>query len=158
MWEAACEGVGTCDIDQQSFKAYLARWMAATIVRAPFTRSLLMPIIQASAVAAAAACSGGSDGNQCGLKWTTGTFDGIVGVGEQMSALEVFQANLIDYVEGPATAETGISVGDPNAGTGSRTSSTVKPSVITTADRAGAGIITACVIILVVGTALWMIL
>lgn len=30
MYEVACEPGNTCNIDQQSFKAYLARWMAAT--------------------------------------------------------------------------------------------------------------------------------
>lgn len=30
MTEVACEPVDLCDVGQQSFKAYLSRWMAAT--------------------------------------------------------------------------------------------------------------------------------
>lgn len=107
MYEVACEENGKCNVDQRSFKAYLSRWMAATMVRAPFTRELLMPLLQTSAMAAARSCTGGADGQQCGLQWTTGAFDGSVGVGEQMSAMEVFQSNLMDLVPGPVTADTG---------------------------------------------------
>src|SRR5271170_226589 len=93
MMESACENVGTCDVDQLSFKAYLSRWMAATTVRAPFTYNLLIPYLQASAMGAASACSGpavvagGTSDTTCGMKWTTGTYDGLTGVGQQMSAL-----------------------------------------------------------------------
>lgn len=133
--------------------------MAATIVRAPFTRELLLPILQTSATAAVATCTGGQDGNQCGMRWYQGNFDGSTGVGEQMCALEVVQSNLIDYVSGPVTADGGgISQGNPSAGTKSPIGpGDLNKSTITTADRAGAGILTAGVIILVVGTVWWMI-
>ncbi len=159
MYEAACEDVGTCNIDQRSFKAYLARWIAATCVRAPFTYPLLKPILETSAMAAAATCTGGATGTACGLKWTSGAFDGSMGVGEQMSALEVIQANLIDRVDGPVTQVTGgTSQGDPNAGT----SSAIGPedlhtSEVTTADKAGAGVLTVLLIFFVVGGAWWMV-
>lgn len=158
MFEAACEDLGTCNVDQRSFKAYFARWMAMTMVRAPFTRDLLMPIIQTSAQAAVATCTGGQDGNQCGLKWPERTFDGSTGVGEQMAVLEVVQSNLIDYVEGPVTAENGISKSDPSAGT----TSPVGPADLykhpmTTADKAGAAIMTIFLVVSIVGTAIWLV-
>lgn len=64
-----------------------------------------------------------------------------------MNALEVIQANLIDQVSGPVGNGTGAtSVGDPNAGTRGD-NDIAEPSDITTADRAGAGILTALVLV-----------
>lgn len=133
--------------------------MAATCVRAPFTYPLLKPILESSAMAAAAACTGGSSGTQCGLKWTTGSFDGDLGVGEQMSALEVIQSNLITIAPGPVTETSGgTSKGDPNAGTKSDIGpDDLHKEVITTADKVGAAIMTVLLIFVVVGGAFWMV-
>ena len=156
--EVACEKINTCNIDQRSFKAYLARWMAHTAVKAPFTYNTLKPMLEASAKAAISTCTGGSDGNQCGLRWWAGSHDGSVGVGEQMSALEVVQSNLIDVSPGPVTQNTGgTSKGDPNAGVTSNIGpGDLHQSDITTADRAGAGIMTVLIIALFVGGAWWL--
>ena len=159
MYEVACEPNGKCNVDQRSFKAYLARWMAATTVKAPYTRDTIMPLLQTSANAAAKSCTGGNDGVTCGLQWTTGNWDGSYGVGEQMSALEVIQSNLISNVAGPVTNSTGgISKGDPSAGTGGDASPAgILQSNVTTGDRAGAGILTALVLLGVLGGAWWMV-
>ncbi|KAF2160115.1 glycoside hydrolase family 76 protein [Zasmidium cellare ATCC 36951] len=158
MYEVACEPSGNCNVDQQSFKAYLSRWMAATTKVAPWTHDTIMPLIQKSAQAAATSCTGGSTGNMCGTKWTTGNWDGATGVGQQMNALEVFQSNLIDKVGGPVGNKTGgTSQGNPSAGTGGDINPQVPQSTITTGDRAGAGILTALVLIGLVGGAWWMI-
>ncbi|KAL2007431.1 hypothetical protein VTN00DRAFT_8869 [Thermoascus crustaceus] len=158
MTEVACEGNGKCNVDQRSFKAYLTRWMAATVKLAPFTHELIMPKLQASAKAAALQCNGPN--NACGLRWTEGAaFDGSTGVGEQMSAMEVFQSNLIDYVPPRVTKKTGgTSKGDVNAGMG-RTPGPlgIYQEEITVADRAGAGILTGFIIICAVGGAWWVV-
>ncbi|WEW61440.1 glycoside hydrolase family protein [Emydomyces testavorans] len=155
MTEVACEGNGKCNVDQRSFKAYLSRWMAMTIKIAPYTRDKLLPRIQASAKAAALQCNGPD--NACGLRWTMGaSYDGSTGVGEQMAALEVIQSNLIDFVEGPANNKTGISKGNPAAGTGKDpTISTL--GAITTGDRVGAGFLTSLVLLGILGGAWWMV-
>lgn len=159
MFEAACEDIGTCNVDQRSFKAYFARWIAATIVRAPFTRQYLKPILEASAAAAVQTCTGGSDGNQCGLKWQTRAFDGSVGVGEQMAVLEVVQSNLVDYAPAPATADTGISQGDPTSGTHSAVGpADLNRNPITTTDRAVASIMTIVLCALILGTMVWIVI
>ncbi|KAF2754753.1 glycoside hydrolase family 76 protein [Pseudovirgaria hyperparasitica] len=103
MSEAGCEPIGTCNTDQQSFKAYLARWMAKTSVLAPFTKNAVSKLLQASAKAAARSCSGGSDGVTCGTKWYTDAWDGAYGVGQQLAALEVVQALLIGSAAVPRT-------------------------------------------------------
>ena len=156
MYEVACEPRGNCDVDQRSFKAYLGRWMAATTKVAPWTHGQIFPLLQSSATAAATSCSGGDDGATCGLKWTAGSWDGQAGVGEQMSGLEVIQSTLIDSVPGPVGNGTGgISKGNPAAGT---TSSSIVPmEAITTGDRAGAGILTALLLVALVGGAWWLV-
>ena len=160
MYEVACEGNGKCDVDQLSFKAYLARWMAATTKMAAFTTNFIMPKLQASALAAAQQCSGAPDGVTCGLKWTNlGVWDGTFGVGQQMSAMEVVASNLISKVDPPLTTITGgTSKGDPSAGTGTTTTPTgMAKNTITTGDKAGAGFLTALVLVGVVGGVWWMV-
>jgi len=160
MYEVACEPNGKCDVDQLSFKAYLSRWMAATTKMAPFTYDFVMTRLRASAQAAAQQCSGGSDGTTCGLQWTMGPkWDGTYGVGQQMSALEVIQSNLIAKVSGPVTNSTGgTSKGNPAAGTGGDSSLTGIPTdAITAGDRVGAGFLTTLILVGVLGGAWWMV-
>ncbi|KAI5242962.1 mannan endo-1,6-alpha-mannosidase [Aureobasidium subglaciale] len=159
MFEVACEPGNNCNIDQLSFKAYLSRWMAASTKVAPWLYDDIKPYLAASAQAAALSCTGGDDGTTCGTKWwNNGVYDGTYGVGQQMSALEVIQSNLIDRVQGPVSNSTGgTSQGNPNAGTGGDQNPIAAPSPIQTSDRAGAGIITALILVALVGGAWWMI-
>jgi mannan endo-1,6-alpha-mannosidase len=158
MFEVACETNGKCDLDQRSFKAYLSRWMASTTKVAPWTAELIMPRLRTSALAAAKQCSGGEDGKSCGLKWTTnGVWDGFQGVGEQMSALEVVQAMLINQVTGPVTTNTGgTSKSNPAAGSDS-SDQPITFNDITTGDKAGAGFLTTLVLVGIIGGAWWMV-
>lgn len=156
MTEVACEVNNNCDTDQQSFKGYLARWMAATTLVAPFTAATILPLLKSSAQAAVATCTGGASGSACGLKWTTGAFDGSTGVGETMAALEVVQANLVGLVAGPVTGITGgTSKQNPDAGAAK---GDVMPLLnsITGADRAGAGIMTTVLLLSMFGGSWWM--
>jgi mannan endo-1,6-alpha-mannosidase len=112
MWEVACEGVHLCNNDQRSFKAYLSRWMAASMQLVPEIADKVTPKLQASAIGAAQSCSGGTDGVTCGLTWWTTGWDGLYGPGEQMSAMEVIQGLLVkvDPAKGaqvPVTNSTG---------------------------------------------------
>jgi mannan endo-1,6-alpha-mannosidase len=156
MTEVACESNGKCDVDQRSFKAYLSRWMAATTKVAPWTSARLEPLLKSSATAAIGTCTAGIDGNQCGLKWTTQANDGSLGVGEQMSALEVVQSTLIDSVPGPVTNTTGgTSKGNNAAGT-NVDDNPLMFNTITTGDKAGAGILTTALMASLFGGAWWM--
>jgi hypothetical protein len=150
-FEVACEPNNNCNVDQLSFKAYLSRWMAATTKVAPWTADQILPLLASSAQAAAQSCSGGDTGNICGTKWTQPGWDGTFGVGQQMSALEVIQSNLIKQVSGPVSNSTGgTSKGNPSAGTGT-TVHVEPPHAITTGDKAGAGVLTAVVLISLLG-------
>lgn len=160
MYEAACETNGKCDVDELSFKAYLARWMGATTKVAPFTYDTIMNYLSTSATAAAEQCSGGTSGRTCGAKWTDGTtYDGTYGVGQQMAAMEVIQANLQNYVGEPLTNTTGgTSVGNSAAGTTSTTTSSgTVLTTVSTGDKVGAGFLTTFALIGVLGGAWWIV-
>lgn len=134
-----CE-VAECNLNEQSFKAYLARFMGATVPLAPFTEQAIMTKINASAVAAAKQCSGGAD-NKCGLRWTRGDkYDGKTGIGEQMSALEVIQSTLARPKDRPASKSTGGTSKGNDPSTGPTKDTNVKTREMTGGDKAGAGI------------------
>lgn len=128
--------------------------MAVTTQLVPSTKDTIMPLLAASAVAAAGQCTGQAEGmaigNACGRRWYQTTWDGNYGVGEQMSAMTVFQSNLIGSVALPKTSVTGgNSTSDPDAGSGSLTDNgdpyitdPVYTMTIGTGDKAGAAILT----------------
>lgn len=150
-----CEST-KCNVDQRSFKAYLTRWLAATAELVPYTHDDIIREIRTSAIAAAKTCTAGDRGTSCGLRWTQEANDGSLGVGEQMAALEIFQSNLVDKAPGwvSARAGTGTSKGDVEAGTGNRQQEAAEDrfySSIGTGDKVGAGILTALILIGVLG-------
>ena len=158
--ESACEPKGNCDTNGFTFKGYTLRWLAITAQLVPALADNIWPYITASGVAAAQQCSGGADGNTCGMKWTQGaTWDGSSGVGQQMSALSAVGANMIRVggLKAPFTRDTGgESVGDPNAGTDADVpaggeENHVLTDPITMGDKAGAGILTALVLSFTLG-------
>ncbi|PYH89310.1 mannan endo-1,6-alpha-mannosidase [Aspergillus ellipticus CBS 707.79] len=161
MYERACEPIDTCEVDQRSFKGYLARWMAATTQMAPFTFDQVMPKLRASAKAAAQTCTGGAGQAACGLEWTSRKWDGMDDVGIQLAALEVMQSTLIPRVDPPVTHDTGgTSQGNPGGGDPSPPPPPVPEGLrieIDTADRAGAGILTAVMSFVLIGSTGWMV-
>lgn len=161
MTEVACEPVDLCNIDQQSFKAYLSRWLAACTQWAPHTTEILMPYLRASAIAAAKQCVGGDNGRMCGLIWNEDKYDGSTGVGQQMAAMEVTLSTMIQSRSAPYRADTGgTSKGDPAGGSEDigRTEPEHDWRPMTAGDRAGGAILT----IVVLGTfftgLVWMLL
>lgn len=164
MYEAACEPSNRCDLDQLSFKAYLARFMTYSSQVAPFIADTVQNHLLVSAPGAAASCSGGTDGVTCGMSWLTGTWDGSYGVGQQMSAMETIQNLLIfdnaTTYNKPVTNSTGgNSTGNRLAGTGGD-KSPIAPAVrpTTTGDRVGAGFLTAVIILGGLGGCYYMVL
>jgi mannan endo-1,6-alpha-mannosidase len=162
MRESGCESPppsfstpATCNTDQRSFKAYLARFMGYAYQLVPGTRDYIMTRLKASAVAAGKSCTGQPGGDTCGLSWIEQKYDGSTygiaqgGVGEHLAAMELFQNLLIDQAKTPNTHQTGTSQGDPSAGSGSSTGSsqTTHREPTTKADRAGAGILTVLTVV-----------
>lgn len=145
MTEVACEPVKRCNLDQQSFKAYLSRWLAVTTQWAPYTTEMILPLLRTSAVAATNVCTGGSNKRMCGLYWTKDKFEGGTSVGQQMAALEVTLSCMIESRPAPLTQDTGgTSKGDPGGGSADigRTTPELDWDAITGGDKAGASIVT----------------
>jgi len=164
MIEVACEfntNPNTyCDNDQQSFKAYLSRFLILAVKMAPYTADIILPKIRTTSLAAARNCRGGVNGTACSLRWSTDDWQSFyTGMGEQMAALEAFQSNLQNLVGVPVTAaKGGTSKGDPGAGLDN--TNTVQPlnlSPITAKDRVGAAFLTIGVLAAVLGGSWWLI-
>ncbi|KAK3323815.1 putative dfg5 protein [Cercophora scortea] len=159
MVEVSCELPDriTCKTDMLSFKGYAHRWMANTAQLAPFTHDVIMAALRNSTAAAVKSCSGGANGRTCGFRWDTGTYDGLTGAGQEMSALAALTSLLVDQksISGPVTNSTGgTSVGNPEAGGDPNPFPSAPP--VTMGDRVGAGILTALMLSGLVATMLWM--
>lgn len=147
LYETHCEPQGRCNYNEMLFKGIVSSWLSFTAQLVPSTYNRILPILRTSAQAAAKSCSG-NDNNTCGLTWYESKFDGWTGMEEEIIAANIFVANLIAFNNtGPVTSTTGgNSTSNPNAGESHKSSGSVEKP-ITTADRAGAGILTAlCVL------------
>jgi mannan endo-1,6-alpha-mannosidase len=121
MIEVACEPAQSCDTDMKAYKGITARWLASTLQMAPYTSSLILPKMTASAQAAVKQCDAN---DQCGFKWTTANSDGDTGLGQQMNALAVVQALLVGNAALPATIGTGgVAPGNSSSPSNSSSSS-----------------------------------
>ncbi|KAI9824733.1 MAG: hydrolase 76 protein [Thelocarpon impressellum] len=121
MYEVACEPGGKCNTDQRAYKAQLARFMGATTQVAPFTSEAITKRLQASAEGAAKACAGKeveASSFKCGTQWTKADGDGGEGPSDELSALEVIQANLVGGAKPLAKADTTGTTGTPRPAPG----------------------------------------
>ncbi len=144
-----------CTTDMLSFKGYIHRWLAQVTQIAPIMHDTIMPVLKTSAAAAMRNCN--PDGT-CGFRWTTSSYDGNTGAGQEMNALGALMSIMIDLepVSVACTNATcGTSLGNPAAGADASIHTT-NYSPITTGDRAGASILTAIVIIAIVAMLVWM--
>jgi len=120
LTEVACAPSSNCNSDQLAFRAILARALFQT--RA-LTRDVVMSsipsnttlenlnstvprqpawsfhervdfVLRTSAQGAAKQCSGGTSGTACGSDWGSEEWDGTQGLGQDLSALNIFLANL----------------------------------------------------------------
>ncbi|KAK6461073.1 mannan endo-1,6-alpha-mannosidase DCW1 precursor [Scheffersomyces coipomensis] len=156
MYEMQCAPSNNCNNDQRSFRSLFARSLGLTSVLVNSTAETISGWIDTSSVAAAQSCSGGSDGITCGFNWAVNGWDGVYGLGEQQSALETVLALLTEM---PLTASTGgTSISDVNAGL--NTGDTINTNLITisTRDKAGAGVLTAVVLGVILAAGVWMVL
>lgn len=155
--ELACELTSSiqCTADMLSYKCYLHRWLAQVTQVAPFIKNTILPVLKTSAEAAMKNCN--ADGT-CGFRWTTDSYDGDTGAGQEMNALGALMSVMITLeTVTPALTNTtgGTSVGNAAAGVGSTVSAT-NYADITTGDRAGASILTIIVVSGIVSMLAWM--
>ncbi|KAF2211679.1 glycoside hydrolase family 76 protein, partial [Cercospora zeae-maydis SCOH1-5] len=70
LYEPRCEDDGTCNDDQQTFKAALARWMGLTGRLVPGTQEKIKSVLEASKNAALTTVQASPGKNQASLKWS----------------------------------------------------------------------------------------
>ncbi|RMZ86950.1 hypothetical protein DV736_g5827, partial [Chaetothyriales sp. CBS 134916] len=158
MYELECEPTKNCNQDQKSFKAYLARWMAVTSLLVPSTATSIKQKLAASATGAAGQCDGGSSGEECGMHWWTTDWDGTDGTGQDMCALSVIGANLLQQNMAPLTLRTGAtSKSNPSAGSTNSTT-TKKLAPIGVKDKIGAAILTFGIGAGVIAGSVWLVM
>lgn len=93
--------------------------MATATQLAPYTAQTVYPLLATTANAAVSFCNQGSNNTQCTMWWTTTAGPATIGVGQQMSVLNVLNANIMKFMTSSSvtTANTGgTSAGNPNAG------------------------------------------
>ncbi|KAJ5557056.1 hypothetical protein N7513_002648 [Penicillium frequentans] len=140
--EVVCEPSEACNDNEILFKGLVSSWLSFTALIVPSLYDTILPKLQTSAAAAALSCTGHNN-NTCGVRWYKSEYDGWIGMEEEISATNIFVANLIAFSNAaPVTSTTGgNSTSDATAG--QNDTSTVKTTTkVTSGDRAGAGILT----------------
>lgn len=159
MFEAACQPSLQCNNDQRCFKAIYSRFLGLTSLMVPDLSDEIQSYLESTSAGIFTSCTGGTDGHTCGLNWGNGSWDGYYGLGEQMSALEALQNRLVWTKQGPLTMSTGAtSVGNGSAGAKAKKVTTKNELKIESKDRAGAGVITAVILAMLIGTGCWMLI
>ncbi|KAG7191736.1 mannan endo-1 [Scheffersomyces spartinae] len=151
-----------CNNDQRSFRCLFARCARLTMLLVPEMYDDIYKLMKTSAEAAAQSCSGGTDGVTCGLDWSVHGWDGVYGLGEQMSALETILSMVVGIKSvdsAPYTStDGGSSASNPEAGLNTVDHTNQNQITVTGKDKAGAGIITAVCLGVILAGAVWMIL
>lgn len=140
--EVVCEPSEACNDNEILFKGLVSSWLSFTALMVPSQYDTILAKLQTSAKAAALSCTG-HDNNTCGVRWYMSEYDGWIGMEEEISANNIFVANMIAFTQkAPVTSTTGgNSTSDTTAG--QNDTSSVQPTTkVTSGDRAGAGILT----------------
>lgn len=140
--EVVCEPSEACNDNEILFKGLVSSWLSFTALIVPSVYDTILAKLQTSAKAAALSCTGHNN-NTCGVRWYKSEYDGWIGMEEEISATNIFVANLIAFTKAaPVTSTTGgNSSSDATAGQND-TSSVKTTTKVTSGDRAGAGILT----------------
>ncbi|KAJ5663223.1 Mannan endo-1-6-alpha-mannosidase DCW1 [Penicillium longicatenatum] len=140
--EVVCEPSEACNDNEILFKGLVSSWLSFTALIVPSLYDTILPKLQTSGKAAALSCTGHNN-NTCGVRWYQSNYDGWIGMEEEISATNIFVANLIAFTQAaPVTSTTGgNSTSDTTAGQND-TSSVKTTTKVTSGDRAGAGILT----------------
>lgn len=150
-----CEPTGQCDEDANRpiFKGLTISWLADIALIIPSLKEKILPKLQVSAEGAAKACTGDNQ-NLCGNRWWYGKYDGQNSMENAMSGSQMMSAIMVKFLDSSSvpvsTATGGNGTSDPHAATDSG-SGPAQLHPITTADRAGAGIMTVLFVASMIG-------
>lgn len=157
-----CEASDRCYIDANGplFKGLTVSWLADIALIIPPLKEKILPKLQVSAEGAANSCTGNGQ-NLCGNRWYGG-YDGQNSMENAISGSQMMSAVMVKFLglssTPVSTATGGNGSSDPNAGTrqSSQNSDSAVLPPITTADKAGAGILTAVLVAGVVGGSIFL--
>ena len=160
--DAQCEASDRCYIDANDplFKGLTVSWLADIVLIIPSLRDEIIPKLQVSAEGAAKSCTGNGQ-NLCGNRWYGG-YDGQNSMENAISGSQMMSAVMVNFLgvssKPVSTATGGNGTSEPNAGTGksSQSSESAVLPPITTADKAGAGILTAVLAAGVIGGSIFL--
>lgn len=156
VYEEACQPSGRCNNDQRAFKAIYIQQLGQTASLVPSLEDEILSYLNSTATAAAESCSGGSDGHTCGLNWLEQKWDGQYGLGEEICGLAALSYSQLASHPKPFTAyHGGSSSGDFSTSTSTLLTDNTP---VTTGDRAGAGVVTAVLMIFIIGAGCWVII
>lgn len=140
-----------------AYKGFVLRWYAVITQLVPSMKAKIMPVLQKSAEAAIAQCTGGAFGRQCGIRWNTGKYDGKTGASQEMSALSAVLSLQMVKAKEPVTEGTGgTSKGNAGGGTDGGGSPLKKEKSMTIGDNVGAGFATLLLLGLACGMFGWV--
>jgi mannan endo-1,6-alpha-mannosidase len=135
--------------------------MAVTTQLVPALADTIWPYLEATAKGAAGQCDG-EGGTTCGYHWSTSTWDGTSGLGQQMAALAAVGTPMIKArnLPPPLTLKTGatskVDLNTASNGDDNNIAAWAAKRPITTADRAGAWITTLVILALTAGFGYWL--
>lgn len=157
MYEAACQPSNACDTNQRSFKGIFSRFLGLTSLMAPSLSPEIQQYLAAMSPGVLSSCTGGTDGHTCGLNWGNGSWDGVYGLGEQMSALEALQNRLVWTRPGLLTFSSGASsVSNGSAGTLNSHKYGASSLRIAKRDRVGASLLTGIILAILMLCTWWV--
>lgn len=154
-----CEASGQCykDANGPLFKGLTVSWLADIALIIPSLKEKILPKLQVSAEGAAKSCTGNGQ-SLCGNRWYGG-YDGQNSMENAISGSQMMSAVMVKFL-GLSSKPVSIATGgngtsDPSAGTGQRSEPGLLPP-ITTADRAGAGILTVLLVAGMIGGVIFL--
>ena len=135
----------------------MVSWLADIALLVPALKEKILPRLQVSAEGAAKSCTGGGQ-NLCGNRWYGG-YDGQNSMENAISGSQIMSAVMLKFLDpssNPVSTTTGGNgTSNPNAGTG-QTQEAAPLRPITTADKAGAGILAVVFVASMIGGAAFM--
>ena len=163
MSDYYCETQEMCNNNEVLFKGLVHSWLANTALLIPSLFDEILAKLQSSAIGASKSCTGYGN-NTCGVRWALEKWDNQIGMEKEISASNAFSVLMLKWMNGtnsssPVTSTTGgNSTSNVNASIGADDDDGIDYKPITTADKVGAGILTALFVGGPVGAVVWMLM
>ncbi|RAL12422.1 glycoside hydrolase family 76 protein [Aspergillus homomorphus CBS 101889] len=134
--EIICGPEEVCNSIENTYKGTFASDLTLASLVAPYISSEISSRLQASAVAAAKQCTGGSNQTICGTRWYSEKWDDTDGMEQQLSAASIFFSNLARSNEKGVVSGSTANLTTGQSGTNTTTTnSTAIPVALNSANQ-----------------------